>query len=416
MRTVTPKGGVQYRLDGNMVVQQMEVGIFASISLREITSPEVLRSSIQAVLLSNALKEDFADDEFLPLLEKEYANRISLARNKFIVVSGFLFEGHPPAEHIQHAGVNVRFLNEAKNAQDADLIENHIKCVEELAFRPFKEPRPEGSMFVAVEVTADSPSTAEAKARQSLDFIRGLLNFVFNETKLGEFRIFGNITPRPINEIPSTPYRTVHKTSGQVATETAWFDRYWMQPKKLLSFGNGNEVRAVNFSRHLAHLSKGHGLSTAVERAMLIYCRALDKHDWRASYLELWTALEALLLSSTQDNHVNIPQRLSRMYKDKYFVLAKSHQLREMRNLFTHEIFELEESDTKMLLNELNRFVCDTLRFASVNAMKFESLRQWHEFLDVPQDTAEIQRRLSLYESVLKFREVSREPTPPHNS
>jgi hypothetical protein len=52
----------------------------------------------------------------------------------------------------------------------------------------------------------------------------------------------------------------------------------------------------------------------------------------------------------------------------------------------------------------LKQFVERLLLFHTFNKPGFETLRNAAEFLDLPQDTEELKKKISLYERALKYR------------
>ena len=393
-----------FKHDGVTRLEDIELGLFSSIEHKHIAYPRILRRSIHSALRSTKLSKDFSETELLEFIESEYSRRVSIDKNPYYFVSGVLLEGEVPFPQISYRGSTIQFVGKDGGAKFSHFIQSHIATVDEVAASSPMRPAPLGANFCVIEVSADSDYTAESIGTHNVDVIRGLMNLVFNETKIGSWMMFGNIEPHPLNDIPRLPFRTIHEATGEVVSKRAWFDRNWAIPKKLVSFEGDNSVRLANFHTYLEALQDDNGLVDDIEIALEIYCRALDKEDWRLSFLELWAVLEILLLSSSSESHVNIPKRLANIYKESELVLQSAHQLREFRNLFTHRIYELDEADSKSILDRLNRFVCAILRFAILNQLDFKNAQEMRDFLDIRGDAQSIERRISLYRKAQNFR------------
>ncbi len=400
IRTVSSAEKVSFKMDVFSHPGSIALDIFASIRISDVRHPEILRKAIEELIWSHELPNNFKAKKLMEKLNEFYSRKITQNQSPFVVISGLILNGELPWKEITYKEVTLKALTEP---QDEKFLNAHHKLVQSRKILNGFNSKPDGARFVSMKVCADSPHSALVKAMQAFETIRGILNYSFNSTKLGSIAL-GNITPHPLNDITSTPYRTVHLPNADVAIDSVNFDRYWSPPQKIVSFDGDECARKKNFTYLFDRLSKDHGLTDISAKALRLYCRALDKPNWQSAFVELWAALEVLVLASSNESHTKIPDRVSAIYRDYELQDLSLNQMREIRNLMIHEVFELDESDSKILLDRLNRFFCDVIRYTCSNRLEFVNKQEWLDFLDSPKDTAVIERRISLYDKVIKFR------------
>jgi hypothetical protein len=88
------------------------------------------------------------------------------------------------------------------------------------------------------------------------------------------------------------------------------------------------------------------------------------------------------------------------------------HQLREYRNLLTHDGAGVEEQESRALLYQLNRMVCAVIGMLGLNRLGLSSSKEVVQFLDAPKERETLRARIDIFEKVLKFRTSTDGGTP----
>ena len=132
------------------------------------------------------------------------------------------------------------------------------------------------------------------------------------------------------------------------------------------------------------------------------YGRALGEADWATSYILLWQALEAATGTSKMKYDATI-RRASFMFDDVEYHKQVLDILKTCRNEIVHAQNDPTSLESRLYL--LKRYVESALRFHLAHAGDFHSLEEAGHFLDLPSNTAVLNRRLRLLEKAATFRE-----------
>jgi len=263
-------------------------------------------------------------------------------------------------------------------------------------------PEPTGYTTVRVQVDARCPHSAVNIAMQRLDFLRGLWNFSRN---FGSWRR-SNGKPAPVNGVVLGPVHTIHRKTGESATDTYWWEPTYIEPIRPTDLRDAiprlrNTLKSA--SRRLAQSS----ITRRVEDAIVRYGRALDERNLNDAFVRLWGVLEDLTGVRERDSQEVVVRRASSILENPLYERIALHRLRKWRNRMVHE-GEFGGS-AEALVYDLKWYVEVLLHFALVHARTLENWDEYCHILDLPPNGEMLKRRASLMRIARGLRESYRE-------
>lgn len=251
-------------------------------------------------------------------------------------------------------------------------------------------------MTVCVSVEERTLEAAADKALDRLDCIRGIWNLF--ENRRHWVRHSGGLR-KPVNQILLGPIHTLHKKTGELAT-----DLWWYEPQYRGQVNVYKDVRKINpmykFMRDVRKLLNASLYKKELVEGILRYVRALDARDWNDAYLRLWSVLEHLTSTVSEPYGVTI-RRASFLFEDiKYNLQVLSH-LRDIRNDLVHS--GSEPNDIEIMMYRLKYYVECLMEFHLANRCKFVSLADTGGFLDVNPDSKWIAKKMRALRLASKF-------------
>ncbi len=383
------------------VAADAQIALISAIQDFDQYDIPTLKKAVRQALFSRT--ETLEAKSWLAEVSQIYWKAANNTSTKYVVFTGvFLSEGLPfHAKTVNGCRItpvktpysdrNKRFLNSHQA-----LIATHFKDEKE---NPSRTP----DQWVKVHVCAQNNKIAYYKARNALDELRGLLNFIFNRTKISR-RSFNHMTPQPLNDVAGARYASVHNPNGSIVDDNLWYQRHWQPPKKRRNLGENDGFPKRNFEQCLLRLQAGHPLAERIKRALRLYCRALDNPNFKEAFLELWAVLEILSLIEPGDKHERVVKRVASVFENTITPIMYLHHMREMRNAMIHTGLELEDEHLELLMYQLNRDVCTFMNYLICNTLKFNSESEARAFFDADQDNTSLQDQIRLNNKVLKFR------------
>jgi Apea-like HEPN len=257
---------------------------------------------------------------------------------------------------------------------------------------------PTDYLSVRVSVSARSIHEAADAGLGALDLIRAIWNWFYNRQHLTRISLGSQ---SPVNEIAIGPIHTLHKPSGELATETFWYEpsyRAPIQPKDL----KHDIANVQRFYRSVRAKLRKSKYRVDLERALVRYVRALDERDWHIAFLKLWSVLEFLTSTTAKDSHEVTIRRVAYVFAQREYQLQVLKALRDHRNQVVHASASTEEIQTYMYL--LKRCIETLFGFHLANNFGFSSLKDAAVFLDLPTDLDALNSRIRLARYALRFR------------
>jgi hypothetical protein len=340
-------------------------------------------AQIDAAILEQCLRE----------AEREYLRQ---PLQTYVIASSLTLSYFETLRDIKINGVSLRFSRTLPARFERQAIREELN-------REITIEQPDQLTTLRTRVRARTEAGAVNLAIDTADFLRGLWNFWVNyRTNL---RIqFGS--PQPINQILWGPVHTLHTPEGALASET-----FWAEPKHQQS------EKTYSASSHWAEMRKWEkwarrrieGLQYADEMRLLVarYSRALDLADYDAAFNKLWAVFEHL--AGAIGNYDGLIKRTLFLYTEQLqdFNRLILEHLRDVRNGLVHLDRARRAMDT--YIYQLKRFVEVLMQFHLSSGKVFSSISTAGQFLDLPQNTAILEARITELRMALRFRTPKRE-------
>lgn len=190
---------------------------------------------------------------------------------------------------------------------------------------------PAGFCKARVRVKARSDFDAFETALGSLDYLRGIWNFVINRRI--EW-VWTSNPVKPVNSIYLGPVHTLHCPTGKLATGTYWFEPVYLAEPKAEDVKNWADVK-----EHTAKIRKvitRHPYRDYLREAFIRYARSLDGIDHESSFLKFWSLLEWLTAISEEQNYGEVINRVVFLFDDEDYHRKILEHLRIRRNASVH--------------------------------------------------------------------------------
>lgn len=252
---------------------------------------------------------------------------------------------------------------------------------------------------VRVHISTRSHSQAAYQGLDNLDLIRGIWNWFYNRQQ--SFRMSFGGRPKPVNRIILGPIHTLHYPSGQLATDsTYWYEPNYLGPVDLLDTTNTVGPMYENMDRVLLAL-RNCPYGDRIRNAIIRYARALDERLWNNGFLRLWSVLE--ILTDTQlDRYAVTIRRASYVFRDRDYQYQVLEQLRRYRNGAVHD--DRTNQEIEAYIYQLKNVVEALLTFHLFNSFDFASFSEACEFLHLPYQESDLERRARLTQMAMRYR------------
>ena len=379
-RIVSANGEISFR--GFEVSEYLAILHGLGLCSKDIPQTEQRRMVWRAVV-NAAKKGKITRNTFLGELrgmEREFSKK---SVQRFALVTSLSVPWHAYSRITNLGGVQVRLhpsipkrlasahwerVNEAKSSMDTDLPTDYCYLVARAAGK---------SEFQVVDQALDA-----------VNLLRAIWNFYFNRRVLSRT----SSEPRkPVNELLLGPIHTLHLPDGRNATDTWWFETNFRKPLRVKDISRDTES-LQKFESNVRGYLKLSRYRRDLETALRRYVAALDEHDWHMSFLRLWGLLEFLTATIKKESKVTIRRATFLYAADAEYAELRLRALGDYRNRNVHGAFESEEIDAYLFI--VKQHVERLIEFHLASEMKFESIEEASEFLDLPRDAARLDRRL----------------------
>ena len=252
--------------------------------------------------------------------------------------------------------------------------------------------------FARVSVWAKSEIEAVESALDDLNLLRGIWNFYLNYPQ--PWRISAG-QRNPVNKIVLGPIHSLHKPNGKLAVEYNWYEPDYVGPLKSARLDQRLEGMRT-FERGVRRYLARSRYRTDLEESIRRYGRILDSRDWNNAFVQLWGLLEHLTDTTRAENRVTC-KRARFLYPKEERSLHKEvlDHLAHHRNRAVHAGYVREDAET--LLYQLKRYVERVLRFHLFAGVDFQNRIEAADFLHLPPDLDELQKRMRLTRRAMKF-------------
>ena len=256
---------------------------------------------------------------------------------------------------------------------------------------------PQSYSPVLARVSARNEHEAAKQALHEIDLTRAIWNFWINRTVITRSTI-GNRAP--INSIILGPIHTLHTLSGELASDSYWYEPVYRGPVSVWRDATRHS-KIQEFTKKVRVALRKVPYQSSIEALLVRYVRALDSSDWHACFLELWSILEELTNTKREDTHKVTVRRSAFLSEDFAYATQVLNHLRSYRNAAVHS--GNERDNVEPIMYQAKNFVEALLQFNLASAGQFKSLDDVAKFLDGPSELAEIDRQIGRLKTVRKF-------------
>lgn len=228
-----------------------------------------------------------------------------------------------------------------------------------------------GYSRIEIEVKSRNENEAFSRALDSLNILRALFSFAFNDVGiiLGDFY-------KPINKIRLGKIHTLHDHNGVALNSPVFYEPEFSVTKAARYKKPDELTRYVCTLLERVRVCK---FSRKIENALIRFVTSLDIEDKNVSVVKLWGALESLVVEG-EPNCDLMPSRLSVFYKDSEFAKHIAMHIREYRNEHVHQGIGDDESVHRAY--HLQRFFKSAVNYYIQPIHAFPSLTEANKLLD----------------------------------
>jgi hypothetical protein len=251
-----------------------------------------------------------------------------------------------------------------------------------------REHERRGFTYVTTSVSSRDPHAAGESAIAELDALRAIWNLWFD---YGRIRKSIGGWRRPRNPVVYGPYHTLHAPTGELATETYWFQTWKPDTTKTIDLEEVEKLR--RFERWIQDRVNRSPAHTQIIGLLVRYVQALDESDDSAVFLKLWALLEEMTSTGRQGYDETV-RRAAFIFRRREYNVAILDHLRGWRNRMVHEGTDAHE--TEDFVNQLKGYVEELLLFLLGNGRHFRNLDEFGKFLDLPRQPSALSERIRM--------------------
>lgn len=256
---------------------------------------------------------------------------------------------------------------------------------------------PAGYVRLSAYVNARSTHEAVELALNSIDLTRASWNLAVNRGKSWRY---SSGRPAPVNDIRLSPFHTLHKLDGSLATDSWWYDPSYAKPTGIYSQKQDKLNKLLSFAADVRDRLKSHQYRDDLETALIRYVRALDSSDLNDAFLRLWSLLE-YLTDSTHDPYKVAARRAAFMFVDQERSRLVLTHLTNHRNRFVHTGSDSNQIEDLVFL--LKRYVDALLLFHIGNRIGFKTRKDAALFMDIPPEEKKIDEKIELLKHARRY-------------
>jgi hypothetical protein len=376
-RSINSEGRTQFSGFGIMTISPK---LEAMICMNSEITLEDKHGIVQQSIFNAGNRGTLSLETILAEINKLERGYLSSQEHNYIIATSLSIDKN------RHKFSNLKIGNN-KITFSASLPKSFVKAInnqQSVISFTIKKKLPSNYLQARISVRAKSVCWAVETALDSLNFFRGMLNYVINYGQ--QTFSFGEANRKPINKILLGPIHTLHKPNGEIAVKDIhWFEEEYqepLQPYYDTSIVNSvaqfdRIIKAVNKIRINVQKSK---IKEELQNAILLYNNALDSYNYEVSYIKLWAALELLTATGQDDNHKVTIRRAAFIFNNPEQERMHLELLRNFRNNLVHRGYM--NAKLEIFVYDLKLYVEKLLRFLIFNQSRFESFSDIGYLLD----------------------------------
>jgi len=377
-------GGLDYHLKyGPILVSAVDF----CLDIPEIQKETLVTTGIQEAVKKGILTPDGVK-QAISRAERDFLNRKT---SNFVLVTSISFRKMPPFRKVIITGQTIAFSKSLPRQFDRTSAERRFLQLSTTAV-------PTDYTAVRVACSGRTQTEAAEKALAALALLMGIWNFLLTRISVS-FSLTDSGTG-PIAGLRLGPMHTLHHPNGQIATAAIWYEPTYMQPAPEVDYSDKFEKLRKSERWILKQISKAKD-GERLRNAFMRYASAVDEPRLETAFLRFWSLLEHLT-DPPRGSYDKTIQRTAFTYNDPSIARQELQHLRDVRNGLVHH--GASSTDPQAHVYQIKRYVDDLMLFFLRERNITKSRDEINEFLDLPPDADELERKCSLFKRAITFR------------
>lgn len=363
-------------------------------NIPEYETRELLSTAFKTILKTGS----FSDIKLLSELNKLISLRNNIPSTRFALLTSISISNSVNMDRLYFGRNIVIFEKNLPMTFRTEFLGMIPKTYTYYNFDP-----PTNYMYVRIHVTSKSIHEASSISLDTIDFIRGIWNFVINRRRI--YNPSSIPKKKPVNKIIAGPIHTLHFPTGKLYTDSIWWSEpNYIEPITPYKPSNKDILNLYESLSNIRQRLKFHAYPDIIKKSLIRYTRALDDRYWSTSFIKLWSILE-LLTDTVGKDYKMLRKRIGFLFEDSDYHKQVLLHLHKYRNSTVHH--DIDNSDVETNLYQLRYYVETLLGFHIYSDYKFSSIYDACSFLNLPCDKDTISKRIKNLNNVLKFRQLS---------
>lgn len=393
-KNTLPDGNVSFE---SPAINEYDVLLFSMVKFSEEIPEKIARNIVESAIFEAGRRGTITADSLMRAINASERRYLNLPIQRFILVTSLSISPVNRMKNIIIGNTEIIFNNQL----NPRITRERNDLIRDAAYRLFAEI-PNNYRNVRVHVSARSDHEAAEKGLDSLDFVRGVWNWMLNRS---QFIRISMGRPESVNTIVLGPIHTLHRLNGEIVSKVWWYEPFYLGAMNRIYFVNEQEILAsMKFLEKVRRKLSTHPYQKAIKEAIINYTRALDERNWYNAYMRLWIVLEKLTDTRVNVNYKITSERTAFLFDDYKYQMQVLKHLRDFRNEYAHSGAENSEIETYMY--QLKRCVEGLLSFHLRNRFNFQNISEAALFLSQSSESETIKYKLKLLRAVKRFRNI----------
>ncbi len=214
-----------------------------------------------------------------------------------------------------------------------------------------------------------------------------------------------NIIPKnprtPVGTTLAAPQITVHRPSGNLATEIFWYDG-WSMRTKCRDLGKGDMSKVKAKADKIRHSVRKLPWRQKAEEVLRRHYRTFRNTDPQVAFLDAWRMLELIAGPGFCRNDVLV-DRVSSFFMENDQMQQLGRHLTHRRNSISHGT-PIKADDDESMVFQVRMLIRPMLMHFLTNPFGFRELEELWAFADLDSERSKRERKEYLLECAAKFR------------
>ncbi|MCT4578578.1 hypothetical protein [Donghicola sp.] len=248
-------------------------------------------------------------------------------------------------------------------------------------------------------IRAGSPRSANAICTRELYKILGMINLAVDGSKYSRQSTPGFKRP-PISEVLIAPHSTIHDEKGAMKYKGYWYENWTYGPNANLRKKEQVDGWERNFRQLRSAVSKSRWRKNC-EVSLVKYFKAFSNPNLEDAFLDGWRLFE--FIAGTRNEKIeNKILRCSSIFEDWREQQLIGNHLKFRRNSISHG-HNVISGDEEVIAFQMLQFVHPFLIRYILNSLRFNGDREFWNFLDLPQDSHDLEMASKDAKNALKM-------------